>query len=161
MKNYEKAFRCIVGILNRHGVKFVVSGGLAARAYGSLRQLNDIDFDIEQFGFSKIVDDVRKFIVSGPEEHKSRAFINKLLKLNYDGVSIDLAEIGGSKIFNNKTQKWEIDKTDLSHHEVKNVLGIEVPVMARDDVIAYKIKSPRKEDIIDIEALRKTNEKSS
>ncbi|MEK7567402.1 MAG: hypothetical protein AAB513_00570 [Patescibacteria group bacterium] len=160
MKNQKEAFRWIVDILNKHNVKFVVSGGLAARAYGSPRQLNDIDLDIEEFGFSKIIEDVKKYVISGPEEHKSRAFMNKLLKLDYDKVIIDLAEVGGSKIFNNKTQKWEIDNTNLSRNEIRNVFGIMVPVMIRDDVITYKSKSPRPEDLIDIEALRKIYEKS-
>ena len=86
--------------------------------------------------------------------------MNKLLKLDYDKVIIDLAEVGGSKIFNNKTQKWEIDNTNLSRNEIRNVFGIMVPVMIRDDVITYKSKSPRPEDLIDIEALRKIYEKS-
>ncbi len=43
----KKTLKWIIGIFTKHKIPFVVSGGLAARAYGSVRKLRDFDFDFD------------------------------------------------------------------------------------------------------------------
>jgi hypothetical protein len=52
------AFQWIVRILETRAIPFAISGGLAAKSYGSLRELNDIDIDIPDDSFCKIVPEV-------------------------------------------------------------------------------------------------------
>ena len=151
----EEAFDWIIGILKRHKIPFVISGGLAARAYGSKRGLRDFDFDIANDGFEKILSDVRPYITAGPEKHISRAFENTLLELTYREQKIDIAGASDAKIFNRATDEWSPDETDLTRYEMKYIFGTLVPVMLPTDLLEYKSKSPRPEDLEDIEAIKR------
>jgi len=149
----KAAFLWIINIFKKHKISFVVSGGLAARAYGSTRALRDIDFDIQNSAFEKILPDVSKYVVNGPTRNESRAFKNTLLKINYMGVNIDIAGAEDAEIYDQEQEKWMPDTTDLEHCEKKNIYGITVPVMSPQDLIAYKSKSPRAEDEEDTSAI--------
>ncbi|MFZ2522802.1 MAG: hypothetical protein WAW92_00245 [Minisyncoccia bacterium] len=46
MRNTEGALRWIVNILESKSIQFQVTGGFAAKLYGSQRELADIDIDI-------------------------------------------------------------------------------------------------------------------
>lgn len=151
----EKAFKWIIGIFTKHKVPFVVSGGLAARAYGSTRKLRDFDFDISNGSFKRILPDVAEYIESGPELHTSTAFKNTLLKLDYRGQEIDIAGAEDAEIYDKKRKKWVDDRTDLEHSEHRNIFNISVPVMNPRALILYKSKSPRPEDSEDIKAIKK------
>src|SRR3989344_5571137 len=145
----EEAFDWIIGIFKRHKIPFVVSGGLAARAYGSKRELRDFDFDIANDGFEKILSDVRPYVTAGPEKHTSETFQNILLKFTYRGQQIDVAGASDAKIFNRAINEWSPDKTDLNRREMKYIFATSVPVMLTTDLLEYKSKSPRPPDSAD------------
>ena len=155
MDNEADAFSWIIGILRKHKIPFLVSGGLAARIYGSARKVRDFDFDISTEGLEKIIDDVRPYVVSGPEKHRSRALENTLLKLRYKNQDIDIAGSSNTKIYDQKKSSWIDDSVNFERFEEKEIFGLKVHVTHPEDLIAYKSKSPRQEDIIDIEAVKK------
>jgi len=155
----EEAFDWMVNIFRKHNISFVISGGLAARAYGSKRELRDFDFDIANDGFEKILSDVRPYITADPEKHASEAFQNTLLKLTYRGQKIDIAGTDDAKIFNRTTNEWSSDKTDLARYEMKYIFGTSAPVMLPTDLLEYKSKFSRYEDVEDIEAVKRYLEK--
>ena len=66
MKKTEEAFKWIVGILKGHGVPFKITGGFAARLYGSDRPLADIDIDILNEKFDEVLPAVNDYIIWGP-----------------------------------------------------------------------------------------------
>jgi len=67
LKNTENAFKWIVGILKKNNIPFQISGGLAARLYGSSRPLFDIDIDILDSSINKLAPLVQDYITYGPE----------------------------------------------------------------------------------------------
>jgi hypothetical protein len=68
----------------------MVSVGFAAKLRGSPRQLRDIDLDIPDKYLEKVAKIAEKHVAQGPEKHESRAFKNNILKLEYNGVKIDI-----------------------------------------------------------------------
>jgi hypothetical protein len=64
----ENALRWIIDILYAQKVQYQLAGGLAARLYGAERPLNDIDIDVYEEDFEKILPFVREYVVYGPAE---------------------------------------------------------------------------------------------
>ncbi|MEX2029256.1 MAG: hypothetical protein WD963_02120 [Candidatus Paceibacterota bacterium] len=71
MKNTEAALKWIVSILEKHNIVYRISGGFAARVYGSQRELADIDVGMQENHFSEILSEIKGYIVSGPENYNS------------------------------------------------------------------------------------------
>ena len=151
MKDTIKAFKWIVGILESKKIQFQITGGFAARLYGSDRELADIDIDIKDSDFEKIVDVVRKYIVFGPKHYIDNNWDLKLMTLEYEGQVIDIC--GESTIFDKNSKQWVLIKTDFANSKQINIYGIDIPVIKKESLIAYKGKLLRDVDIDDIKAL--------
>jgi len=153
MKNTEKAFKWIVGILEKHGILFQITGGLAARIYGSKRSLNDIDIDIPDSCFSRILKDVEKFIVYGPAHYIDERWDCKLMTLKFEEQEIDISGADSMKICDARTGEWKSMPTDFSRSVEKNIFGINVPVIPPEALVDYKqmlIGEHQKEDIASV-----------
>jgi hypothetical protein len=62
----RNALRWIIGILDRHNIQYQITGGFAAKLYGSSREVNDIDIDICEKEFQKILSDISHYLIDGP-----------------------------------------------------------------------------------------------
>ncbi len=153
MKNTEKAFKWIVNILNKNNIPYQISGGFAARLYGSNRELADIDIGIPDEGFNIIYSEVKDYIIYGPKHYLDDEWDLKLMTLKYENQKIDLAGRDSIKIFDKLNKKWIPAHRDMTLSENKEVYGIIVPVIPKASLIAYKKKIMRKVDIEDIKNL--------
>jgi len=152
MKDPKKAFKWIVDILNKHNVQFLVVGGLAAKAYGAVRELIDIDLYISGKNYDKIINDVKEFIVFGPGYHKGKQWHLIYLKLNYHDQIIEIGDADSTKILDENTQEWVKESPDLNGKKME-VFGIEVPVIPKEKLIEYKMKLNRDVDKQDIKEM--------
>jgi hypothetical protein len=152
MKDAARTFHWLVDILDRHGVSFVVTGGLAAKSYGAQRDLNDIDVDIRTGDFEKILADIARYIVFGPAQFRDAQWDLPLITLRHDGQDID---IGGdrSKILEAGTGSWIALVTDFDDIESRMIFGRLVPVMSRKALMDYKSLLARPVDLADIAAI--------
>lgn len=153
MEKASKALHWIVDILRQHQIPFQVAGGLAARVYGSTRELDDIDIDIPEESFAMIQSVVQPYIIFGPEKFNDEHWNIFLMTLDYHGQKIDLGGAYQTKIFNQQTEQWEELISDLSRAKLSKVLGIEVPVISLKELIAYKTKIAREVDIADVQEI--------
>lgn len=153
MKDPAQTFRWIIDILNRHNVPFVVTGGLAAKSYGSPRPLNDIDIEIHQKDFDKILDDVRPYIVEGPGPSKDEWWDEFVLVLNHNGQDIDITAGDVIKIHDVRTGEWKAIPTDFTDVEQRKIFGLTVPVSSRPVMIAYKSMLAGEQHQIDLRAI--------
>jgi hypothetical protein len=152
-KNTEEAFKWIVGLLQKHSILFQISGGFAARLYGSTRELADIDIGIPDNKFNELLSDIKKYIIFGPARYVDEEWDLKLVTLKYKGQDIDIAGRDTIKIFDKLNKVWIPGHRDLTINEDKEVYGITVPVIPKESLITYKKKIMREVDIIDIKAL--------
>lgn len=152
-KNTEEAFKWIVGLLQKHSIPFQISGGFAARLYGSERELADIDIGIPDSAFDVIYPEVRTYITHGPEHYIDSEWDLKLMTLQYEGQEIDIVGRDTIKIFDKSQKIWIPAHRDLTISENQEVYGIVVPVIPKDALIAYKKKIDREVDRLDVKAL--------
>ena len=153
-ERFESAFKWIITILREHQIPFVITGGLAARAYGATRPLYDIDIDIPEGRFPDILPDVQARVVTGPAHYADEHWDLYAMTLNFNGTNIDISGAQSAKAFDAKSGTWVPCPTDLSQTETHEIFGISVPVMAKDNLIAYKRLVGRPTDLQDIEETR-------
>ena len=152
MKNTEAAFHWIIDILERRGIIYKISGGLAARAYGSKRELADIDIEVADTDIVKIIDDVKPFIIFGPGRYQDENWDLELMTLEYEDQEIDIAG-AGAKIFNQETKQWESLASDLENTMMEKIFDRIVPIETKESLLAYKARLKREVDLEDIKQL--------
>ena len=155
-----KALHWIIEILNKYDVQYNISGGFSAYLYGSNRKINDIDIDISEDDFEKIFNDVKDFIILGPEEYKDERWDLKLMTLNYFGQEIDISGAFKQKIFDDISQKWICSPAEFPKSRKINIDGIELNVIDPNKLINYKKLLSGDHQEIDIKAVQKFIENS-
>jgi hypothetical protein len=137
-KKTIRAFRWIVGILNKHAIPFQISGGFSAKIYGSRRPVHDIDIDIPEDRFRDIMPEVKKYVVYGPHHYKSDAWDLYLMTLDYHGQLLDIGGAFKEKVCDIRTDKWRPIPTNFHTANIMNVFGIKVPVVNPRELAEYK-----------------------
>jgi hypothetical protein len=153
MDHAEEAFRWIMAVLKKHDIPFQIAGGLAARSYGSPRQLNDFDLDVPDERLKEIVPDVRPYIVYGPSRYRDERWDLLLMTLEYKGQEIDVGGGDSIKICDARTGQWVSCPTNFSRYEQREIFGLRVPVIPREELISYKRMLMGEHQRIDIEAV--------
>lgn len=154
MKQTNKAFQWITGLLEKHRVPYQISGGLAAKIYGSKRELADIDIDMPNDKITELLPLIKNYVVAGPCVYKDNEWNLFGLNLNYKGQDIDLCGSDNQQIFDKTKKKWVGLKVDFSKSIEKEVFGMKIPVIPRKLLIAYKSKIRREVDLEDIKAIK-------
>ncbi len=132
------ALSWIVSILRKHDIPFQLSGGFAAHQYGATRPVNDIDIDLPEDKIDVLLPDIGPYIVFSPGRYRDEKWDLLLVTLDYYGQEIDLGGAYDTKIFDKATGEWIRFPARLDAARMMRVFGIEVPVVAPDDLIAYK-----------------------
>ena len=155
-KKTEEALKWIVGILNKHNIVFRISGGFAAKIYGSNRELADIDIGIKEDEFAKILSEIEPFLVDGePGHYKDDEWDLLGARINYGGQFIDLCVIDSLRFFSKRDAKWDKIPFDPKTFTWHDVCGIKIPIIAKKDLIEYKDNLRREVDLFDIDEMLK------
>ena len=155
-KNPRAAFHWITKLLRKLRIPFRVSGGLAARFYGSKRPLADIDMDIPDKDIPRLAPEVRRYIIYGPQRYRDRHWDLPLLTLRYRGQLIDLSGADSGKVFDKRKRKKVIAKVHLRRFRRGKLFGVIVPIIPKTELIAYKSALGRRVDVADVKAISKT-----
>lgn len=159
MKDTKTALIWITDILKKHQIPFQISGGLAAIVYGATRPLADIDIDIPDNKFDQIIEEIKPYIIYGPEHCKGDNWDLLLMTLNYQGQEIDISGADTTHIFDTQLKIWVVLTEDLPNAPTRNVMGLQLPVIPCQDLINYKKILSRDVDLIDIQQIKKANPK--
>lgn len=149
-----RALQWIADALERVGARYQVVGGLAARAYGATRPLVDLDLYVEGERFDSALDEVGAFCTWGPTAYRDDTWDLTFAKLDRAGVRIELARAEGARYFDRIWGAWVDQGIDFSRSERREVLGVLVPVMPREQLVAYKRALARDVDRVDLDQMQ-------
>jgi hypothetical protein len=150
----HQGLRWISELLHTHNVPYVVVGGLAAYAYGSDREVADIDIDLPERYLRELFPKVREFVTFGPGRYRDENFDIELMTLDYHGQLIDLTGAESVRLFDTGAQRWCDLPTDLAAFEMHSLWGIEVPVITKARLCEYKLLLNREVDKLDVRAIQ-------
>ena len=148
------AAQWIVGLLRDRRIPFLICGGLAARGYGADRDLNDIDLFVPGEHFSSVVQAGQEFISKAAAHRREEGWDLTYVQFTYEGIKVEVGSADGPRIFDAGRETWVPLDMDFTRYSIVPLLGLELPLMLKDDLIEYKCALSRPVDIEDICAIR-------
>lgn len=149
MKNLP-ALNWIIDFLNREGISYVVCGGLAAQAYGATRELNDIDLYVPDEHLPAVAKFGASYITYGPEHHRGEQWDLVYVKFDYHGQDVEVGSAKECKIRKLHSSDWITKKIQFDNYELHELYGVQLRVMAKDELVAYKCILGREVDLEDV-----------
>ncbi|HEX2171837.1 MAG TPA: hypothetical protein VHL09_05280 [Dehalococcoidia bacterium] len=144
----DQLARLLVG----HDIRFQVTGGLAAIAHGARRPLYDIDLDVGRRDLPAVRRLIEPYLVDDIYRLQDDNFDITLLTAVIDGVTVDVSQAEDAYYLSPDGRRVRLD-ADLDRAVPRAIAGLTLPVIARDDLIAYKSIIARPTDLIDIEQI--------
>ncbi|WP_409525705.1 hypothetical protein [Nitrincola sp. MINF-07-Sa-05] len=151
---HQVAVQWIVGLLKDRNIPFLICGGLAAKGYGSERDLNDIDLFVPGEHFSSVVQAGQEFISKPATHYREEGWDLTYVQFKYEGIKVEVGSADSPRIFDVISQTWIPLKIDFSRYKTVRLLGLELPLMLKKDLVRYKLALSRPVDIEDIRAIR-------
>ncbi|SFR57571.1 hypothetical protein SAMN04488073_2987 [Marinobacter gudaonensis] len=151
---HHLAAQWIVELLRDQNIPFLICGGLAAKGYGSERTLNDIDLFVPGECFSAVVEAGQEFVSKAAAHRQEEGWDLTYVQFNYEGIKVEVGNADGPQIFDAGKADWVPLEIDFSRYAIVRLLGIDLPLMLKDDLIKYKSALSRPVDIEDIRAIR-------
>ncbi|CAH1045026.1 hypothetical protein [Halomonas sp. TD01] len=155
---HHLAAQWIVGLLRERSIPFLICGGLAAKGYGSERDLNDIDLFVPGEHFASVVQAGQELVSKTAAHRQEEGWDLTYVQFKYEGVKVEVGSADGPQIFDASNETWVPLNIDFSRYVIVHLLGLELPFMLKDDLVRYKSALARPVDIEDICAIRKSAE---
>jgi hypothetical protein len=149
-----QALGWVVSLLNRYCIPYQICGGMAAKAYGAMRPLVDIDIYASlqnSSHFQLFMDEVQPYSIREFAPHLSASWDILYLALNYQGMQIEIAEsTTNPRFYNYRDGRWEDQLIDFAASTLILLYGVEVAIMPKNELLAYKSMLNREVDHLDI-----------
>ena len=131
-------------LLNRHRVRYLVAGGVAANLHGSVRATRDVDIlvprDLENM--TRLVHALGELPYRIARELDPATLVDKPISIVGDDPRVDVLTVAWTVTF----------ERAYPSRQVRRIQGVRVPYLALEDLIASK-QTGRPSDLADIEAL--------
>ncbi|MFG6178910.1 hypothetical protein ACGTN6_16870 [Halomonas sp. THAF12] len=150
---HHLAAQWIVGLLSDRRIPFQVCGGLAAKGYGAERDLNDIDLFVPGEYFATVVRCGREYVSKAAAHRQEEGWDLTYVQFKYKGIKVEVGNADGAWIFDAGAETWVPLNIDFSRSRIVSVMGIELPLMTREDLVRYKSLLSRAVDLEDIRAI--------
>lgn len=132
-----RALLRLVRAFDAAGIAYQLPGGLAGNVHGSAWPLHDIDLDVPGARIAEVAALFAGEAVDGPARFVDKEFDLELLRLDLDGVPVDVSAAGDAWIFTRTGARTPL-RIDLARAERREFHGILLSVAPLDDLIAYK-----------------------
>jgi predicted nucleotidyltransferase len=143
----------ILAALERHGVRYVLIGGLAANAHGVRRATRDVDIIVDRGrdNLERLAEAVRELEVGSPVVDSRLRELDPLDPRDLErAANVSLETIEGELDVMNEAKGAPPFERLLRRAVVVEVFGTRVPVAGVDDLIALKRAAGRDVDFRDI-----------
>jgi hypothetical protein len=148
----RRALERLVRTLESAAIAFQVTGGLAAIAYDARRPLYDIDVDVSARDLPRLRELFRACLTHDIHRLDGRHFELTMLTLEIDGVPVDVSQAEDTYVKTADGRRVPV-ATELARAERRQVGGLEMPVCALDELVAYKRLVDRPTDRQDVDAI--------
>ena len=101
------ALHWIVDIFEEENIPYQIVGGTAAHFYGASRPINDIDIDVGEKHFARLLERVKGYVTFGPEVLIDSEWIVLVLGVTYHGQLIELSNADAQKLYDDETSEWK------------------------------------------------------
>lgn len=149
-----RALHWIVSELDRRSIPYQISGGFAAKLFGSPRPLNDIDIDIPDAAFADIEPVLQPHLIYGPARYKDEKWDILLMTADYGGQEIDVSGGTSGRMTAKGDRLWLESPCDFARTIRLAVAGIDISVIHPSDLAAYKSHLNGDHQALDIAAAR-------
>lgn len=153
---HHLAAQWIAGLLRDRSIPFLICGGLAAKGYGSERDLNDIDLFVSGEHFSSVVQAGQEFVSKAAAHRQEEGWNLTYVQFKYEDIKVEVGNADGPRIFDAGNKAWVRLNIDFSRYATAHLLGLELPLMLKEDLIRYKSALSRPVDIEDFRAIRES-----
>ena len=153
---HQVATQWIVELLRDRNIPFIICGGLAAKGYGAERDLHDIDLFVPGEHFSSVVQAGQEFVSKASAHRQAAGWALTYVQFKYEGIKVEVGNADGPKIFDSGNEQWVPLNIDFSRFDTVPLLGLELPLMLREDLIRYKSALSRPVDVEDIRDIRQS-----
>lgn len=147
------ALSWLVGLLRDLKVQYQVVGGLAARAHGATRALVDIDLYVPDSALATLGVAAEPWVKRPATHHVDQHWDLTFMSLVRDGWTIEIAASDSAFVWDGPNGRWVSAGIDFEAGEVLEMEGIQIRVMPKDQLVAYKKGLGRGVDRMDLEEL--------
>jgi predicted nucleotidyltransferase len=148
----EKDFLDFISLCNRYRVKYLVIGGYAVAVHGYPRYTKDLDVSIEvnEVNAENVIKVINDFGLSSLGLTKDDFLKeNFITQLGHEPVRIDILNDLDAVSFD---EAWK-------NRKVVTLFDVNINFIGLDELLIIKQKAGRKQDIADIDKLKKRNRK--
>ena len=131
-------------LLNRHRVRYLLAGGVAANLHGSVRATLDVDVLVPRdlANMARLLRALTELPYGIARELDAKELVDKPVTIVGDDPRVDIMTAAWTVTFD---QAWP-------SRVVRRIEGVQVPYLGRDDLIRSK-RTGRAADLADIERL--------
>jgi len=132
------ALKWIKSILDKNTMDYQIVGGLAAVIHGGSRPVADIDLYVPKESGRKLANLLKQYISKPLVHYKESGWDLEYFQIIYHGQKIELGLSPGTRILDRATGEWIELHIDFSASILGEYKGVEVPVIPKTELIAYK-----------------------
>ncbi len=131
-------------LLNRHRVRYLLAGGVAANLHGSVRATKDVDVLVprDPGNMARLLAALSELPYGVARELEAADLVSRAITIVGDDPRVDILTVAWSVTF---AKAWP-------RRIVRRIAGVRVPYLGRGDLIASK-RTGRPSDTADIEQL--------
>jgi hypothetical protein len=131
-------------LLNRHRVRYIITGGVAANLHGSARSTKDVDILVprDRTNMERLLRALSELPYGIASELDAAEIVDKPITIIGDDPRVDVMTVA-----------WNVTFADAwSNRVVRRIEGVRVPYLSLDDLKRSK-RTGRPQDLADLESL--------